>query len=120
VNGEDVALRSGNGWTYDVSNYALSVTNDGCVVSGTNMSGTVFLNCASDVALTISNLFLLSSATLSPQIDIASNVTVTLTLVGENEFISAVSSVPAIHVPYSATLIITNIDSKWPSPTLMT
>ena len=111
VNGEDVALRFGEGWTYDVESHALSVTNDGCVVSGTNTAGEVFIDCSSDVAVTVSNLVLTTSSINASPIQIASNVAVVVTLAGENALTSSWSGSPAIHVPYSATLTVTNIDS---------
>lgn len=118
VNGEDVALRSGSGWTYDPEGYALSITNDGCVVSGTNVTGDVFIDCSSDVVLTVSNLLLTTSKTLDAPISIASNVTATVALVGENTLTSSYGCTPAIHVPYSATLTITNIDTYVAVPNL--
>ena len=118
VNGEDVALRSGEGWTYDVERHALSVTGDGCVVSGTNTAGEVFIDCSNDVAVTVSNLVLTTSLTNGAPIQIASNVAVRVALMGENALASSWSGTPAISVPFSATLTITNIDSYVAVPDL--
>ncbi|MBQ6328138.1 MAG: hypothetical protein IJI35_03910 [Kiritimatiellae bacterium] len=118
VNGEDVALQSGAGWTYDPTSYALSITGADCVVSGTNTSGEVYLDCSRDIAVTVSNLVLTTSSASYAPINIASNVTATVTLVGENTLTSPWSGTPAIKVPYSATLTITGSDTYVAVPDL--
>ena len=118
VNGEDVALRSGAGWSYDPEEHALVLTNDGCVVSGTNTTGLVYLDFAKDVSVALSNLVITSSSEEIPPFEIASNVAVTVTLVGENSFTSLGRYVPAVHVPETAALTITNIDSYVAVPDL--
>ena len=110
VNGEDVALQSGAGWTYDPTSYALSITGADCVVSGTNTSGEVYLDCSRDIAVTVSNLVLTTSSASYAPIEIAPNATASVALCGENTLTSPWSGTPAIKVPYSATLTITNID----------
>ncbi|MBO6066984.1 MAG: hypothetical protein J6P80_02385, partial [Kiritimatiellae bacterium] len=111
VNGEDAALLSGEGWTYDVTSHALAITNDNCMVSGTNTTAEVYLDLASDVELAVSNLVLAATATEYAPINVASNAAVTVALMGTNDFTSVDNNLPAVHVPNTATLTLTNLNT---------
>ena len=112
VNGEDAALRSGAGWKYDVDTSKLYVFDDGCVVSGSNTTEMAYLQFTNSVSVAVSNLVLTtaSSSSVSP-VSVRSGASVSMSLVGSNEFASASSGYAGVSVPYGATLSITNIDS---------
>ena len=119
VNGEDVALQSGAGWTYGVYSKILNVFNDGCTVSGTNTAGDVYLQYTNDVSSVVSNLLISTvlSSTESP-VSIVSNANVKLSIVGENAFASGAESCAGVNVPHGSTLSITNLDMVAAMPDL--
>ncbi|MBO7683447.1 MAG: hypothetical protein J6T51_01830 [Kiritimatiellae bacterium] len=112
VNGDDVALQSGDGWTYDFGSKVLSVSGDGCTVSGSNTTGAAFIQFTNDVSVVFSNLVLAatSSESASP-VSVLNNATVNIFLAGSNSLTSAALGYAGLNVPHGSTLAITNIDS---------
>ena len=87
-------------------------------MSGTNTAGEVYVKCTNDVSMAVSNLVLsISSENVAP-FEIGSNAAVTVTLAGESRLASLGKYTPAVHVPQTASLTITNLDSVVSLPDL--
>ena len=112
VNGEDIALQSGEGWAYAVGTGVLSVSGDGCTITGTNVEESVFVQFTNNVSTIVSNLCLTTAAssTASP-LSVVSNATVTLAIAGENGFTSGAEKYAGVKVPHGSSLSITNLDA---------
>ena len=106
VDGTDVHLLAGPGWTYNPYGRQLAITND-CVISGSNGVGAVSVRIAADCAVTLSNVCLLpsgSSSTYFPVL-LCDGVSATLVLAGSNTLRSSQASA-AVGVPTNTALTV--------------
>ena len=117
IDGEDLALQSGEGWTYDIETGVASVSGSGLTISGTNTAGTARIEIANDASVVVSNLVLSAHPDWSP-FSIADGASAVVAIAGDSVFESAAAGMPGIEVPYGATLVITNIDSTVSVPDL--
>ena len=119
VNGDDVALQSGEGWKYLVDSKILNVFGGGCTVSGTNTTGDVYLQFTNSVSAVVSNLFITTvlTSTEAP-VSVVSNANVKLSIAGESAFRSEANKCAGVNVPHGSTLSITNLDMTVAVPDL--
>ncbi len=116
VNGIDIGLFAGNGWTYSPTSHELRLSGAGpYAVSGTNTAGEVTVLCralagGAEQSVELSNLVLSSSAA-SP-FALEAGAAVALSLAGTNELTSSKSGQPALLVPGGASLTVTNAPSE--------
>ena len=117
VNGEDIALQSGDGWKYELDSCKLFVSGNGCTISGSNTTDTAYVQITNDVSVIISNLVIETTSTAaSGPFSVLSGASVVLSLAGSNSLASGATTMSShgfagINVPYGSTLTITNIDS---------
>ncbi|MBQ3811556.1 MAG: 6-phosphofructokinase, partial [Kiritimatiellae bacterium] len=114
VNGTDVGEVVGEGWAFDTVRGGLTLSGDGPFeLSGTLTNATVAI--AANCAVTLSNAVVDASAvTNAGAIHLASGVTATLSLVGENAATGGVGRA-GVTVPGGATLTITDGGASSPS-----
>jgi len=107
VDGTDVGLLSGPGWTYDPDAKQLTLAAD-CTLSGSNDVGAVSVLVSTNCTVTLSNLCLRCSdgyTTYAPVL-LDDNVAATLVLVGDNT-LRAVQPRAGIGVPPGSSLTVT-------------
>ena len=104
VDGEDIALGYGNGWTYDVGEGLLSVFGN-CRISGAHIGGRVSIVLTNSISVTISNLTLTTGTdgvAAHPALAVAPSANVELTLKGVNRLTCAADGYAGINVPVGA------------------
>ena len=106
VDGTDVGLLAGPGWTYDADAKQLTLSAD-CTLSGSNTVGAVSVLVSADCVVTLSNLCLRCSDgyTAYAPVLLDSNVAATLVLAGDNT-LRAVQPRAAIGVPPGTSLTV--------------
>ena len=109
VDGTDVGLLAGPGWTYDADVKQLTISAD-CTLSGTNDAGAVSVLVSADCTVTLSNLCLRCTEAYTAYapvlLDATANVAATLVLAGDNT-LRALQSRAGIGVPPGTSLTVT-------------